>query len=250
MKRMFWDIETCPNVVLSWGASWKERLSHHNILEERRIICICWKWEGEEEVHSLDWGKDKCDKKLIQDFMKEANKASELVAHNGDRYDLTWLKTRCLFHRIEAFPKYITIDTLKHCRQSFRFNSNRLDYVAKFLGVGAKMETGGFQLWKDVMNSDVEALDRMIEYCKGDCIILEKVYNELKNYVPHKSHRGVELGGKKWHCVECGSPNVRHRKTYVTVTGVIKRFLSCNGCKKYYAVSDKVYSNFLKEKTT
>jgi len=83
MKRMFWDIETCPNIVLSWGASWKERLSHHNILEERRIICICWKWEGEDKVHSLDWGDEQCDKKLIQKFMKQANKASEMVAHNG-----------------------------------------------------------------------------------------------------------------------------------------------------------------------
>lgn len=247
MKRMFWDIETSPNVVLSWGASWKERINYSNILEERKIICICWKWEGEDEVHSLDWGKKQCDKKLLKAFIKEANKASELVAHNGDRYDLTWLKTRCLYHRIEAFPKYITIDTLKHARSSFRFNSNRLDYIAQFLGVGKKVDTGGFQLWKDVMNAEEGALEKMVDYCKGDCIVLENVYNELKNYVPHKSHRGVLTGGKKWHCPECGSTHVGHNKTYTTMTGVIKRYMKCRSCKKPYIISDKVYSKFLIE---
>ncbi len=102
--------------------------AHDNIVKERAIICVCWKWEGEDEVHALTWDKNQDDKTLLKKFIKELNKADEIIGHNGDRFDIKWLRTRCIFHDIDMFPTYRTIDTLKYAKSSFYFNSNKLDY--------------------------------------------------------------------------------------------------------------------------
>jgi uncharacterized protein YprB with RNaseH-like and TPR domain len=248
-KRLFFDIETSPNVVLSWRTGYKLSIPHDNILEERAIICICWKWEGDDEVHYLTWDKNHCDKKMLQKFSKVINSSNEAIGHNGDRYDLKWLKTRCLYHRIPMYPKYSTVDTLKIARSNFNLNSNRLDYIAKFLGFGGKMETGGFDLWKAiVLDKDKASLDKMVEYCKRDVVLLEKVFQELRTYGNHNFNHAVNNGGEKHHCPNCGGTHVRLDKTRTTATGTIRRQMICGSCHTYFTINNKDYQNHLQEK--
>jgi uncharacterized protein YprB with RNaseH-like and TPR domain len=248
-KRLFFDIETSPNVVLSWRTGYQLTIPHDNILEERAIICICYKWEGEDEVHSLTWDKNHEDKKMLQQFVPIINSADEAVGHNGDRYDLKWLKTRCLFHRIPMYPKYVTIDTLKIARASFTLNSNKLDYIAKFLGFGGKMDTGGFGLWKAiVLDKCADSLAQMVAYCKKDVILLEKVYNELRTYANHNFNYATAYGGQKHHCPNCGNKEASLDKTRTTSAGTIRRQMKCKSCETYYTISNKAYQEHLQEK--
>jgi hypothetical protein len=241
-KRLFFDIETSPNIGFFWQSGYRLNVPYSNIIKERAIICICYKWEGEDKVYSLTWDKDQDDKVMLEKFIEIANDANELVGHNGDRFDLPWIRTRCLYHRIPTFPTYVTIDTLKHARSKFRFNSNRLDYIAQFLNVGEKTETGGFDLWKNiVLNKDKEALKNMVEYCKNDVAILEKVYHELAKYVPHKTHLGALVTGEKTCCPECGSSDLRHSQTRYSATGTPRIQMQCNNCHKYHTVANRTY---------
>jgi DNA polymerase elongation subunit (family B) len=247
IKRLFFDIETSPNIGIFWTAGYKQNISYDNIIKERAIICICYKWAGEEKVHSLTWDSNQNDKKLLESFIKVANQADELVGHNGDKFDLPWVKTRCLYHEIPTFPNYVTIDTLKQARSKFRFNSNRLDYIGKFLGLGEKIHTS-FDLWKDVvLNKDKKALNQMVEYCKGDVELLEKVYNRISPYVPHKTHVGVLNGGEKYSCPSCGSDDMKIAKKRISATGMSKVQLQCQGCGKYHTISSSVYDKYLLE---
>jgi len=187
-KKLFFDIEVSPDVVLSWGIGRKVSLSHDSIIQERAIICICWKWAGEDKVYSLKWNKG-CDKEMIQRFAKVADSADELIAQNGDNFDIKWLRTRCIYHNIPISPKFNSIDTLKMARQGFRFNANRLDYMGKFLGYGGKVETN-YDMWKDILlQNDAKQMNLMVDYCKEDVILLEKVYNRLQQYCPIKKFR-------------------------------------------------------------
>ena len=120
-KRLYFDIETSPNIGFFWQSGYKLNIGYQNILKERSIICICYKWEGDKEVHGLTWDKKQDDKKMLQDFIKIVDSADELVGHNGDKFDLAWIRTRCLFHGIQMFPNYVTIDTLKVARSKFKF---------------------------------------------------------------------------------------------------------------------------------
>jgi len=138
-KRLFFDIETSPNVVLSWRTGYNLTITPYDILQERAIICICWKWEGEEQVHALTWDKKQNDKSMLKAFIKEVNKADEIIGHNSDRFDIKWLRTRCVYHSVGMFPTYQTLDTLKMAKSGFNFNSNKLDYIAQYLGVCKKL---------------------------------------------------------------------------------------------------------------
>jgi len=75
IKRLFFDIETSPNIGLFWTAGYKLNIGHDNIIKERAIICICYKWAGEKEVHSLTWDNKQNDKSLLEKFVKENNHA-------------------------------------------------------------------------------------------------------------------------------------------------------------------------------
>ena len=102
-KRLFYDIETSPNIGFFWSSGYKVSIPPDNIIKERAIICICYKWEGQSKVHSLSW-EEGCDKALLSHFMEVASLADELVAHNGDRFDEKWIRTRCLIHGISCPP--------------------------------------------------------------------------------------------------------------------------------------------------
>lgn len=236
IKRLFFDIEVSPNVGLFWQPGHKISIDYGNIIEERAVICICYKWQG-QKVQSLVWDKKHNDKEMLKKFVKIANEADELVGHNGDKFDLAWIRTRCLFHGIDMFPAYTTIDTLKTARAKFRFNSNRLDYIAKFLGLGAKIKTE-FALWKDiVLKNSPSALKKMVDYCKGDVDLLEKVFKKMSNHILAKTHAGVQQGRGKDSCPECGSEETIISKTRVTATGMKRQQYQCKDCGKYHSIA-------------
>jgi len=238
-KRLYFDIEVSANVGLFWQSGYKLQIGTENIIKERAVICICYKWEEAKDVYYLNWDRKQCDKKLLQEFIEVANEADELVGHNGDKFDLAWIRTRCLLHRIEMFPQYNTIDTLKIARSKFRFNSNRLDYIGKFLGLGQKIHTD-FNLWKDIMlNNDKEALDKMIDYCIQDVVLLEKVHKELNNHIPAKTHYGVIFGEGRGSCPECGSDDIVKNNKRVTASGLVKIQYKCKTCNKMHSKTDK-----------
>ncbi len=238
-RRLFFDIETSPNIGLFWEAGYKKNIDYSNIIKERAIICICYKWEDDKEVGSVHWDSKQCDKALLTKFIKIANQADELVGHNGDRFDLAWIRTRCLFHRIDMFPKYVTIDTLKVARSIFKFNSNKLNYIADYLGIGQKIKTE-FGMWKDiVLNKDKKAMDKMIIYCKKDVILLEKVFKEINNHIPAKTHYGVNFGQDRGSCPECGSDEIIIQLRRTTASGIKKIIYKCKTCNKYHSKTDQ-----------
>lgn len=248
-KRLFFDIETSFNIGFFWRAGYKQIIIPEQIIHERKIICVSYKWEDEDEVHTLTWDKNQCDKKLLKDFIKIMNKADEIVAHNGDRFDIKWLRTRCLFHNLPMFPQYQTIDTLKQAKSMFNFNSNRLDYIAKFLNVGAKTEHEGVKLWIDiVLYNNQESLQKMIYYCENDVIILEKVFQKFNSYLKPKVNYGALNYDDKACCPECGSKDIRLSKTYATSMGTIRRNMVCGvkTCRKKFTISNKTYQDYMK----
>jgi len=246
IKRLFFDIETSPMIVYSWRVGWKINLPYDNIIQDWKIICISYSWNGSDKVHNLTWDKNQCDKKMLIDFIKLANTADEIIAHNGDRFDIKKIRTRCIYHRIPMFPKYRTLDTLKKARGGFSFNSNRLDYIAKFLGVGAKLEHEGFDMWVKCLDGDKQALKDMVKYCDMDIIVLKDVYYALQPYVKPNTHAGVHKGNEKYSCPICGnSEDLILLKNDVTEKGTISRVMECNSCGQNYNISNSAYKNFI-----
>lgn len=191
-RKLFIDIETSFNIVSSWRIGSKINLGHDNIIQERKIICICYSFEDEDIIHKLHWDNEQNDSKMLSEFSKILDEADILVGHNSDRFDFKFLRTRCIYNGIPFPNKLQTLDTLKMARNSFYFNNNKLDYIAKFLEIGEKVNTGGLELWnKIILNKDQEALNSMIDYCKNDVKITKEVYKKLQKYVPIRKFRDL-----------------------------------------------------------
>lgn len=238
VRRLFIDLETSPMIAYTWAIGRKVSLGHDNILKEPKIICAAYKWEG-KEVQALTWDRNQCDKAMMASLVRIMMQADEIIAHNGDRFDVPWIRTRCVIHGIRIPHQLPTVDTLKQARRGFRFPSNRLDYLGQYLGHGKKKDTGGFGLWKSVMDKDAQALRDMVSYCKRDVDLLEKVWGSLYAYVKPTTHVGVAAGGYKHWCPSCGSSNVkRNGNKYVTNNGVIRCSIRCKDCNHAFRMNE------------
>lgn len=186
IKRLFWDLEVSPNLVFSWSLGNRISIGTEQLVSERAIICCSYKWQGEKKIHSLQWSKGN-DKELCKKFIRILEQADEAVTHNGNSFDFKWLYGRCIYHGIKFKQNCKKVDTLLLARRTFRFNSNKLNYIGKFLNIGQKRDTGGFDTWKKiVLKNDKQALKKMVYYCEGDIKLLESVYNKLNPYIIKK----------------------------------------------------------------
>ncbi len=242
-RRLFYDIETSYCEGHFWRPGYGVNILPHQVFKHAQIICISWKWEGKDKIHNAHWGlKEQCDKKLLERFIKELDKADEIVAHNGDRFDIKWIRTRALYHDLPMRPKYNSIDTLKMAKRYLRLPSNKLAEVAKYYGLTNKLDAGGMQTWIDIVQFKKQsALKHMIYYCDGDITTLEEVYNKLKPYALNQFNYATITGGEKFRCPECTSHNVKISKSFTTAAGTKGHYMKCkeSNCKTHYKINNK-----------
>ncbi len=232
MRRLIYDIEVCECKGTFWRPGYKISLSYNNVTDDARVICIAWKWEGEDEVFSDHWSRSQCDKGLVRRFLKVLHEADEVVGHNIVQFDNKWIRTRALFHGFPMPPRLTTQDTLTMARTYFRFPSNRLDAIAKYLGIGEKIKVG-YDLWHYVhLENNRKSLEDMEDYCRHDVQVSETVWQYMMPYVPAKTHIG-EVGS----CPECGRwEDVVRDKKRTSVAGTKTVQLFCKACPKYFTV--------------
>ena len=125
---------------------------------------------------------------------------------------------------------YRVIDTLLIAKQKFALPFNSLAYLAEFLDVEQKIDTGGVDLWIQCDQGSQEALDKMNEYCMGDIVTLRGVYNRLIGW----SNDGVNLALYSDHgasCPHCSSDDVSVIQGKYSYT-VARKYQAyrCNGC--------------------
>ena len=243
-KRLFYDIETSYNIVKAWRIGFNINLNMDDIIQERAIITIAYKWEGEENVTVLSWNKG-CDKEIIKDFVKVMAEADELVGHNVDRYDTKFIMARALKHNIPVLPKYQSTDTLKLAKKHFMLNSNKLDYIAQYLGIGHKTKHRGMEMWDDIiLRNDPKALEEMIEYNVQDVFLTEQVYHKLMEYSLPKVNHASKQTGDKHTCPQCGSNHAELHKTYISSSGTKTRLMNCLNCSTNFTINNTNYTKF------
>ena len=237
MKTLFWDIETSLQPVAVFQLANNDWIRPEALLSERYIICASWKWEGESKVHAVSVLDDPKryrnnphdDRHVVEKLRDVLSEADVIIHHKGDSFDKPYLNTRALAHRLSALPPIPSIDTYKVARANFLLNSNSLNYLGKFLGVGAKIHTG-YELWLRVLNGDKRAIKEMVRYNKQDVVLLEKVFKKLQPYVANHFNR--ELLGETG-CPRCGSHKVQSRGFSRALTRVYRRF-QCQSCSGWF----------------
>ena len=237
-KIVLWDIETSHNLAAVFGLAHNDYINPDNIVQERYIICAAWKTLGEKRIYATattDNAKaykadPHDDRYVVRELHRVLSDADVIVAHNGDCYDIKFTEGRMLYHGLPPLPPLVKIDTLKEARNRFLLNSNKLDYLGKYLGVGQKKHTSN-GLWLRVLKGDAKAVDEMVKYNKQDVSLLERVFLKLQPYMANHVNR--HLFGNKEGCPRCGSPKIQSRGVHRTITQVYQR-MHCQGCGGWF----------------
>ena len=231
-KILVFDIETFANLSFTWG-KWDQ-----NVIDFERewfVLCFCYKWLGEKTVNSIAlpdfdlYSEDRFnDYEVVKAMWKLFDEADIVIAHNGDKFDIKKMYARFLYYRLPPPSSFKSIDTVKIARKYFSMNSNKLDDIGKYLGVGRKMVHTGWDLWKRCSEGDLKAWDELIRYNKQDVILLEKVYEIFKPYVTN--HPNLNLYNGTTHCCpNCGSDNLQKRGFALTRVSKTQRY-QCMSC--------------------
>lgn len=206
------DIETAPSLGYVWG-KWEQ-----DVIDFKKswyVLSFAVKWLGDKKTQTFalpDYPKFKTNKEDDADLMRELwgflDKADIVVAHNGDKFDLLKANARFIAHGMTPPSPYFSVDTLKLARTYFKFDSNRLNDLAKYLGVGAKLPTTGANLWFGCMQGDEKSWKRMRRYNAHDVDLLEQVYLKLRPWA--KRHPNMSyFNRRELNCPVCESPDTK-----------------------------------------
>lgn len=233
-KILLWDIESCYNIVVAHAIYKGYFLSPNDIIQERFLISGAWKWYGQKRVHAVSllddpkrFKRDHTDDYwVVSQLYGVVSEADAIVAHYGDNFDIKMLNARMIYHGFPPLPQVIQIDTWKMAKAKFKFNSNKLDYIAKYLGHEGKMPTPP-GLWHRVLNGERKAIKEMVAYNKQDIEVLEFVFEKLKPFVPARINH--QLFADRPVCPVCGSEHINYKGYTYTGQRKYRRYV-CMDC--------------------
>lgn len=157
--------------------------------------------------------------------------AAGYAMHNCDAFDIKKANTRFVYNGLPPYSDFRSIDTLKIAKKVFRFNSNKLDDLGNFLGIGRKAQTGGFATWRGCLSGDSKAWKTMCLYNQQDVALLERVYLSLRPWA--KGHPDVSTMRGLKGCPVCGHPKA-HKRGYAYTNLMRAQRYQCLDCKAYY----------------
>jgi len=227
LKILLLDIETAPNKVYAWGL-WDQNIGTNQVVETSYVLCWAAKWLGRKTI-MFDSVQKSSRKDMLQHMHRLLDEADIVVHYNGVKFDVPTLNKE--FIQIGETPPapFKQIDCMKEVKRMFRFQSNKLDFVAQALGIGAKVKNEGFTLWVKCMEGDAKAWKKMEHYNRGDVKILERLYKRLRPWI--EKHPNISAFEDIFACPKCGSHKKQQRGYAVTQSVKYPRYqcMSCGG---------------------
>ena len=230
-KVLLMDIETLPLEGKFWGV-WGQDIHPAQIKKDWSIVCWSAKWLFNDKVYgeavTPKEAVTRKDYSVLGGLWNLMDKATHVVTHNGDDFDIKKMNTRLL---VNGFPKpmpFRSIDTLRVLKNNFSFTYNKLDEVNKTLGLPRKVETS-FKWWDECSDGSKKYIDMMLKYNMQDVHILEELYLRLRPWMTNAPNMNLyDLTGATV-CPACGSINIHWGGVYTTPKNTYKAF-RCQDC--------------------
>lgn len=201
------------------------------------ILMFSYKWAHERSVKTCclpDFPRYKRNKHDDHDLCAELyrlmDEADIICAHNGDAFDIKKINSRLITNGFPPPSAFKTIDTLKAARRAFKFDSNKLDHIGRYLNEGRKIPNSGAHLWRGCVNGDARSWRIMRRYGKQDTALLARVYERIKPWMPNHPNLNI-YGGKsnETNCPTCQSDRIKRRGLTYSKTMVRQRW-QCLDC--------------------
>lgn len=233
-KILLVDIETMPMLSYIWNL-FDEQSGTSMLQTDWCILSYSAKWLGDNKVTYADQRKAKNiedEKKILQKLWKLMDEADIVVGHNSKKFDVKRINARFIKHGMKPPAPFRQVDTLQIAKKHFAFTSNKLEYLAHFLGCKQKKLTKrkypGFELWKECLANNQEAWKEMEQYNKQDVYVLEEVYKKL---APWDNTINFSIFNNGEHICSCGSKELINKGITTNNSGIFKRY-KCKECGK------------------
>ncbi len=240
-KVLFFDIETAPIEGYTW-----EMFDTNVVAVKRPTYMMAWaaKWQGSTRViartlpdYSGYKKATKSDAALVKELHGLLDAADVVIAHNAD-FDIKKANARFLANGIYPPSPFKAFCTLKLARRAFKFDSNRLDALGGYLGVGRKIKHTGINLWTSCMDDDdPKSWAVMKRYNRQDVVLLERVFEKLRGYATNFPDSNMWTASNC--CPVCQSGHIQHRGWNVSKTGRKQRF-QCRDCGNWFALGKTI----------
>lgn len=229
MKILFLDLETSPNLAHVWGL-WQQNVAITQLEKSTEVICFGARWLGSDKVIFKSvhhHGKET----MLNELHKIMDQADVLIGWNSAAFDSKHIKREFIENGYLPPSPWKELDLMRVVKTNFKFPSNKLDYVAQTLGVGAKVQHSGFQLWLDCMAGNNKAWQEMKTYQIQDVNLLIDLYERLLPWINNHPHVGASQG-KIDGCRNCGSTHIVKAGKKITTQGANQRY-QCTNCGVY-----------------
>jgi DNA polymerase elongation subunit (family B) len=219
------DIETLPILGYTWDV-WNTNIYPNQVVKDWCLLAYSAKWMGSPNVISNVLSPKEAitrnDLGLAKELWNLLEEADILIGFNSKRFDIRKINARFWKHGLHKPSSYKHIDIIQTARSVFGLTYNKLDFIAKFLGVQSKLETD-FELWKGCDIGDKESLQRMREYNEMDVLIQEEIYFDIREWIPNHINLGI-FSRLENVCPICLSSNYKEIGIYVTNSEKYREF--------------------------
>lgn len=234
VKMLYYDIETTLAKSYHWG-QWQQNLSVKQQIQESHMLSHAWSWNDEEVFSSVLTPEEvlsQDDERIVYECWSLLDNCDIVVAHNGKRFDIKKVNGYFLKYGLPKPSSYKIIDTLEIAKKNFNLPFKSLEYLAKFLGVELKQDSGGIQTWIDCDRGCPEALETMRYYNEGDIVSLRDIHKRMKGWDNNGVNIALYNENHDALCTHCGSDDVKVLTDKFAYTPNRKyQVYRCNNCK-------------------
>lgn len=169
------------------------------------ILCACYESSKNPGVivtlrndlmNAKDWrrGVRSNDKELVKELRKVIHAHDVIVAHNGHKFDLPFIRTRGLRWKLKPLKEPKTVDPLQIAWRKFRLRSNSLGAISSYLGIKDRKTPLDLGVWaKAMLDGDTRSMDLIVKHCVADIKVLAGVLPHVKPFIKILDDRGSAL---------------------------------------------------------
>lgn len=212
------------------------------------MICFGYKWLGEDKTHVISITdfpktfKQNCtnDKKLLEAIGPILNEADMFVTWYGTHFDIPFIHTRQLLHKLKPFADRPHRDDWKIARKRLKFTSNRLDTVSKSLplteGETKKEKTPlENKHWIRGAAGHKPSIEYIKKHCIADVDVLEEAHIQLSPFGSAVPNLNLKDDANTIACPACNSKKVEYKHLYATSNNLRYQY-RCKVCGHWYFV--------------
>lgn len=149
------------------------------------VLSYCIKEENgkiyERAITKQELSSGVFDQDIVRQCVEDMKRFDRLVYHYGTRFDIPFLRTRCVYWNT-YFPLFKEIkgtDTYPILKYKFKLHSNRLEAACEFFGIPSKGHRLSPNIWIKALSGDKKSIRWILDHNREDVISLESLYSRI-----------------------------------------------------------------------